>query len=57
MDLINLDSRIKALDRPTPQQVVNLISVMYSELHSNGYYIHRHTLGLLNIGEKPYARI
>lgn len=55
INLDELDSRIKSLNKPTPQQVVNLIMSMYAELRSSGYYTHRHTLGLTSEGERPYA--
>lgn len=32
IDLDELDARIKKLNRPTPEQVVNLITQMYAEL-------------------------
>lgn len=55
IDLDELDSRIKAMHRPTPQQVVNLIMVMYRELKTSNY-IHASALGLGTIQGGLYSK-
>lgn len=56
INLDALDERIKQLHKPTPQQVVNLITVMYREV-ANPEYMHKHSIGLMRIDELPYGKI
>lgn len=56
ISLDELEARIKQIHKPTPQQVANLITVMYREL-ANREYMHAHTIGLIGVDEVPYGRI
>lgn len=55
IDLNELENRIKALNKPTPQQVINLITVMREELNSR-YYLHASSIGLGSIKGGLYDR-
>lgn len=56
INLDELENRVKVLGKPTPQQVVNLITVMYREL-TNPEYIHTTSIGLGRLDEPLYARV
>lgn len=55
IDLDELESRVKAIKRPTPHQVLNLITVMNRELNSK-HYQHTSSIGLGTIEEGLYAK-
>lgn len=55
IDLDVLEAHVKALKRPTPQQVLNLITVMNQELNSK-HYLHTPSIGLGTIEEGLYAK-
>lgn len=55
IDLDELESRVKSIKRPTPHQVLNLITVMNKEINSK-HYLHASSIGLGTIEEGLYAR-